>query len=186
MDVITAIKTRRSVRKFTTDPLTDAQIETIVNAGQMAPSSRNTQARFFAVFNGYTANTTLLQKAREATAKLPKSRYTDMILNPSYTLNYGAPVFIMVLANPAETHSPDMDCACALQNMLLAAHGMGIASCWINQLCFVHADAEFRSYMTEVGIPEGYACYCSAAFGHYEGAYPGEPRLRPNTSVIIS
>lgn len=186
MDVITAIKTRRSVRKFTSDPLTDAQIETILAAGQIAPSSRNLQARFFTVFKSYPAINTLLQKTREATARLPESRYTKILSNPSYTLNYGAPVFIMVLANPQETQSPDMDCACALQNMLLAAHGMGIASCWINQLCFVHQDDEFRAYMTELGIPQGYACYCSGAFGHYDGTYPAEPRLRPDTSLIVS
>ncbi len=185
MDVITAIKTRRSVRKFRPDSLTDAQIETIISAGKIAPSSRNLQSRFFAVFKSYTAIATLLQKTREATARLPKSRYTDTLLNPSYSLNYGAPLFIMVLSNPNETHCPDMDSACALQNMLLAAHSMGIASCWINQLCFVHEDEEFRAYMTELGIPQGYACYCSAAFGLYKGTYPAEPRLRADTSLII-
>lgn len=185
MDVITAIKTRRSIRKFTPDPLTDAQIETIVSAGQIAPSSRNLQSRFFAVFKSYPVIETLLQKTREATARLPKSRYTDILLNSSYSLNYGAPVFIMVLSNPSETHCPDMDSACALQNMLLAAHGMGIGSCWINQLCFVHEDEAFRAYMSELGIPQGYVCYCSAAFGHHKGTYPAEPRLRPDTSVII-
>lgn len=185
MDVITALKTRRSVRKFTTDMLTDSQIETIIHAGQIAPSSRNTQARFFAVFKGYQAIETLLKNTREATARLPKSRYTETLLNPAYSLTYGTPVFIMVFGNPLETHCPDMDCACSLQNMLLAAHGMGIASCWINQLCFVHEDKSFRDYMTSLGIPTDYACYCSAAFGRYDGTYPAAPRLRSDTCVVI-
>lgn len=51
-----------------------------------------------------------------------------------------------------------MDCACALQNIFLAAKSLGIGSCWINQLGQTCDDPDVRAFLTGLGIPETTAC----------------------------
>ena len=52
--------------------------------------------------------------------------------NPAYTL-YGAKTIVLV-ACEKEAINGVSDCSCAIENMLLAAHSLGLGACWINQL----------------------------------------------------
>ena len=119
MDVIEAIKSRRSVREFTDEVVNDKALEEIMDAGRWAPSGLNNQAwRFIVVRDASTK-----EKLSELT------HYGSIIKN--------APVLIAVFLerNEMYDHTKDVQSigAC-IQNMLLAIHSMGLGAVWLGEI----------------------------------------------------
>ena len=118
-DVLTAIKTRTSIRKFdATKMVSDEQIEKILRAGMAAPSAMNRQPWNFVVVKDKS------QLARLA-EKLPNSQ-----------IGNGAPLAIVV-CGAVDNGLPGRgkeywihDCSAASENILLAAHGLGLGAVW--------------------------------------------------------
>lgn len=119
METIEAIKTRRSVRGFTDENVSDETIEEILEAGRWAPSGLNNQAwRFITVRNPDT---------KIALSKL--TGYGQTIKN--------APVLIVVFLDKDSMYHYTKDVqsigAC-IQNMLLAIHSMGLGAVWLGEI----------------------------------------------------
>ena len=108
MDVFEALFTRRSIRKFTDEPVSDADLQLVLKAAMCAPSAHNKQPWHFVVVR----DTALLSAIAE------RHPYAKMAAE--------APVVVVVCANPEESKSPgywQQDCSAALENMLIAARG---------------------------------------------------------------
>ena len=115
MDVRQAIMTRRSIRKFEDRPVPEAMVREILEAAMMAPSAGNAQPWYFVVVD----DRTLLD---EAAGVLP---YAKMAAH--------APLAIAVCADLSLEKYPGywvQDCSAAMQNLLLAAHGLGLGAVW--------------------------------------------------------
>ena len=116
MDVLEAILTRRSIRKFTDDSVSDEDIMLLLRAAMAAPSARNTQPWRFIVVRD--------QAQRDAIASFNK--FAQMAPK--------APVSIVVCADPPQGDDvPEywpQDCAAAIQNLMLAARAKGIGTVW--------------------------------------------------------
>jgi nitroreductase len=111
MEALEAIKTRRSVRSFTTKPVPNEIIEEIVDGARLAPSANNVQPWEFVV-------------ATEQTTREKIARATD----------YGkfiadAPVCIAVFCKDTKYYLED-GCA-ATENILIGACALGLSSCWV-------------------------------------------------------
>ncbi len=77
------------------------------------------------------------------------------------------------------------DCALLLGNMFLAAHALGVGSCWINQLNVLNDEPGFRAYMTTLGIPLQNRIFGCACFGYADGpARDAAPRKENNVVWI--
>lgn len=115
MDVLQAIMTRRSIRRFTGEVITDEQLDTILRAGFQAPSAHNIQPWHFVVV-----------KDKELHEKISDfHKYAKMLP--------GAGCGIIVCGDEEKQPSRGFlveDCSAAIQNMLLAAHGMGLGAVW--------------------------------------------------------
>jgi len=115
MDVIEALFTRRSIRKFTPEPVSEQDLETVLKAAMCAPSAHNKQPWHFVVVRD--------KAQREAIAQL----------HPYAKMAAEAPVVIVVCANPDEAKEPgfwQQDCAAALENILIAARGLSLGTVW--------------------------------------------------------
>jgi nitroreductase len=115
MEVLEAIRTRRSIRQFQTQPVPEDLIEKLLRAAMSAPSARNGQPWQFVVI-------TDRQILRQASA-----------VNPYAQMAVMAPLAILICADLRLEKSPGywpVDCAAAAQNMLLAAHGLGLGAVW--------------------------------------------------------
>lgn len=116
MEIIEILKTRRSIRKMKTTPVSEAQITDLLTAAMYAPSARNQQPWHFIVI-----------QSREILDAITT-------IHPYAAMLKDAPLAIMVCADHNLEHSPgywSLDCAAATENILIAAHGIGLASVWL-------------------------------------------------------
>ncbi|MFC1514464.1 nitroreductase family protein, partial [Candidatus Omnitrophota bacterium] len=113
------IKQRRSIRQYTDLALKPKQIEAILEAGTWAPSGLNNQPWKFKVVED--------KDRRAGLAKYTK--YGRIIKD--------APAAICVFLDNAATYNREKDLMAAgacIQNMLLAAHEIGLATCWLGEI----------------------------------------------------
>jgi len=113
MDILEVIKTRRSIRKYKPDPVSEEEINKILEAGRWAPSADDSQPWHFIVLRSQEAR-------KELAGALVWGRFLSQ-----------APLGIAVVVSPRASSHPAEDGAAATQNMLLEAHSMGLGACWI-------------------------------------------------------
>ena len=116
MDFYEGLITRRSVRKYTGCKIYEGAIKKILNAGMYAPSARDTRPWHFVVID----DKDILSKVLEF------HPYATMLLQASHA--------IAVCGDENLQNGPGyyvMDCSAAAQNMLLAAHSLGLGAVWI-------------------------------------------------------
>ncbi len=115
MDVLEAIRTRRSVRKYEDRAVPEEMIRQLLAAAMMAPSARNSQPWQFVV----VTERELLEEAAR--------------INPNAHMARHAPLGILICGDLGLEKSPGywvVDCAAAAENLLLAAHGLGLGAVW--------------------------------------------------------
>ena len=113
MDILEIIKTRRSIRRYESTPVSEEEIDKILEAGRWAPSADNSQPwRFIAL------------RSQEVRKKL-----ADMLTWGRFLSQ--APLGIVVTVNPRASSHPVEDGAAAIQNILLETHSLGLGACWI-------------------------------------------------------
>jgi len=122
MDVLEAIRTRRSIRKYTGDPVPEEMLNQILEAGRWAPSANNSQPWNFIILRD--------KKLRKEIAEA--ATYGKFLAD--------APLGIAVVVDPRASTHPVADGAIATQNMLLAAHALGLGACWIGSYGSVYED----------------------------------------------
>jgi nitroreductase len=115
MNILEAIFTRRSIRKFTGEPVSEEDLQTILRAGSYAPSAHNLQPwRFIVVRN-----------AEKLQAIADNHRYAKMLPGAGCCIVVGGDKTVQ-----SKTGFLVEDCSAAIQNMLLAAHGLGLGTVW--------------------------------------------------------
>ncbi|MDR0621414.1 MAG: nitroreductase family protein [Deltaproteobacteria bacterium] len=175
-EVLAAILGRRSVRKYSEEPVSDGEMDAILQAGSYAPTARNTQAWYILALLGLERIRALDAQVKEAAQVPGFDRYKDFVGSPSYTINYrNAPLFVIVGVNPDVSVCPVEDGSLVLGNILLAAHGLGLGACWINQLGAICDEPGFRKYLTGLGFPKTHKVIGSCCVGRIEGEVPRAP-----------
>jgi len=145
------IRNRRSIRKYTGQPVTDEQIREILGAAFMAPTAMNRQEWRFVVVQD-----------REVLEKLAEiNGAAKMTATAAFTVIVG-------YEEGVNDRFAEVDCGAAIQNMLLQAQSMGIGSVWCALM--PGSDNEAK-YAEAVGFPEGFRTVATVQFG-----YPDEVR----------
>lgn len=166
------IKTRRSVRKFRPAPVPETALRQIVEAGTFAASGHDRQPwLIIAVTNA------------EVRAKL--SQWNAMFLEgrPKDPF-YGAPAVIIVLASKRKTPNYLYDGTLSMGNMMLAAHALGLASCWINRARQEFETGEWKEWLRSLGYDaDEYEGIGHLSIGYADGPLP-EARPRKEGRVV--
>jgi len=144
MDVIEAVKTRRSIRKYTEDDVDDSTIKKIIEAGIWAPSGLNNQPWKFKVLKG---------DEKDGIAGF--TRYGGIIQD--------APACIAVFLDGESgyNHTKDVQAigAC-IQNMLLTIHSLGLGGVWLGEIINQRKEVE-----KTLEVPDSYELMAVIAFG---------------------
>ena len=130
---------RRSSRQYSTEQITDEELDTVLKAGLYAPSALNMQS-------------TILVALQDKATISRLSRMNASIMGTDKDPFYGAPTVIIVLGKRS-IHSAVQDGSLALGNMMNAAHAIGLGSCWINRAYEEFETDEGRAMLREWGVP---------------------------------
>ncbi len=178
--VIANIKSRRSIREYLDTPLSEETIKKIIDAGRYAPTGLNLQPWRFMVVQNKEMLKKLSDYAKPILVKNLEGRkdagavnFLKRLQDKNFNLLYNAPVLILVIGikNNALT---DYDCSMCAGNMMLAAHSLGIGSCWIGGAAVIQQSEEL---MAELKIPQNYKIVAPLIFG-YPGTMPPTPEKR--------
>ncbi len=175
MQINKCIAERRSTRSFDTKPVPREAVEKIVEAGAYAPSAMNEQPCLFTV----VSDAEKLKKLNTAVKGFMVQSDIDRIRSRSnddtFCFYYNAPTLVIVSCG--EARYPKEDVACALENMFLQAHELGLGSCWINQLCGAACDVkDVRDILRGFGVPDDHKVYGCAAIGYIKTPTPVKER----------
>lgn len=172
-NIIENILTRRSIRAFRGNQISEENLNTILIAGSYAPNAMGMQNwKFTAIQNADT-----LKKVNEAISKtllsipvVPETHpYVVSLIEKSKDKNadflYHAPTFIIV-SNLKDNGNSMPESALAIGNMMLAAHSLGIGSCWVNQLPGLSHMPLIRDLLNDLDVPENHIVYGSVVMGY--------------------
>ena len=156
-EVLKAIRERRSIRRFKTDQINDEELKTILEAGTWAATGKGKQDPLIvAVQNKETCD--ILRKMNAEIMGTEADPY------------YGAPTIIIVFAS-ADWGNNVKDGSLVLGNMMLAAHSIGLASCWINREDKMFETEEGKKLLKEWGLPDNVIGIGALSVG-YASSYP--------------
>lgn len=177
MDIVRA---RYSCRKFDGAPVTDEDLETILEAGKYAANGRNAQAWHFTVVRSEEGKS----KALAALGKTPPENFPPQMSWPHDADFHGAPVLVLISCDTTVPY-PDVGCHIASGNMMLAATSLGLASVWSSAFTKdMFRDAESRSVKSDL-MPEDYEPFAAVFFGRAaEEPGPRPPRKEGVVSYL--
>ena len=164
-EVIKALKTRRSIRSYKPEQITDDELRTVLEAGTWAPTAKGLQDPWIVAVQ----NPALLKRISRMNAAVWGK---DVDIDPFY----GAPTFVLVFGS-ADWVNAVPDGSLVLGNMMNAAHAIGLGSCWINREREMFSTDEGRALMAELGLPAGLIGIGALALG-YPAAPPKDPKPR--------
>lgn len=161
MEVIEAILTRRSIRKYSREKITDNQIEIILKAAMYAPSAMNQQPWHFIV----------IDERKKLNLIMEVHPYSKMLKE--------AGLAILVCGDERLQLSKGywvVDCGAATQNLLLAAHGIGLGAVWLG----VHPKEERKSGIRKIfHLPDHVQPFSLISIGYPAEEKPVPQRFKP-------
>ena len=186
MEALEALVTRRSTRNYKPDPVEQEKIDKILEAGRQAPSGGNNQTSHFFVIRNREVLDKLIVMTEKAFAAMEATENTYASMKHSinaskkggYVFCYNAPVLI-VIANRKGYGNNIADCACAIENMMVAANALDLGSCWINQLKWLNEETEIVEYLRGFGMKEDERVYGAVIIG-----YPATESGLPNRNLM--
>ncbi len=156
MEALETIMNRRSIRRYTSQPVTNEQLSIILKSAMYAPSAVNKQPWHFIVFRN-----------KETFRKI-------MEIHPSSSMLSQAQAAILVCWDDYLQHDTGygpVDCSAATQNMLLAAHTMGLGGVWVG----IYPRIERMEAVQHIfSLPENIHGFSIVSLG-----YPDEKKVHP-------
>ena len=162
-ETLKTILSRKSTKQYLPAPVDPELIEQIVQAGVYAPTGMGKQSPIIlAVTN------------KEVRDQL--SRINAGVMGRDTDPFYGAPAVLVVLARKdVPTHV--YDGSCVIENMLIAAHSLGLGACWIHRAKEEFESEEGKALLKSLGIEEEYEGIGNVIVGYPDGpAHPDVPR----------
>ncbi|MCR5639169.1 MAG: nitroreductase family protein [Lachnospiraceae bacterium] len=179
MELFEAIKTRRSIRRFSNEQVTADKLKEVVELAAMAPSWKNTQTtRYIAILD----------------RKVIDEIATEAVLGFEYNTNTitHSPALVVVttingrsgyerdgsFTTSKETHWQSFDAGIATQTFCLAAHGLGLGSCIMG----IFDEAKVKEIAK---VPEGQSVSALIVVGYPEAEVDTPPRKDVDTLLSV-
>ena len=175
-DIFEVIKNRRSVRAYKDEQIDDEAIEKILEAAVMAPTARGEAPWHFTVVQ----NKEVLQEINDSVRSILSNSGDELleaIAESGVNVMHNAPTVVFVSAKSDATNM-QADCSAAIENMLLAAEGLDIGSCWLGLVAIYFSVEE---NLKKLHIPDGYTPLYGVALGYK--VEPNEPNPRKDVFV---
>lgn len=172
------IKARHSIRKYTQQQIDRKNLEMILEAGNFAPNAGGGQrSRMVAIHNkelaAYVGRLNMakfdrIHLAGNYVSKEQPSTIDDPTIQNGF---YDAPTVICVFCQDNFLFKT-ADAFCMMENMVLQATELGIASCIVSRGPETFASEEGKKLMKQWDVPEGYSCQGFVILGYIDGEQP--------------
>ena len=170
-EVLKNIRERRSIRKYRSDAVDGKLLDLVLEAGTWAPSAMDRQP-----------STIVCVTDKEDRDRL--SRMNAEIMGTDRDPYYGAPVIILVLGERSVS-TYIQDGSLVLENMMLAAHSLGLGSCWINREAEMFDSREGKELLEKWNLPTTLGGVGALALGYVDGDVPKARERKKNYIVKI-
>lgn len=135
------IKTRRSCRHYKAEQISDEELNAVLEAGTYAPT-------------GHGKQDPVIVAVQNPELKARLAKMNAEVMGVDSNPYYDAPTYLLVFASEDNANA-FQDGSCVLENMMLAAHALGLATCWINREYQMFQTEEGKNIMKEIGLKEG-------------------------------
>ena len=161
MDVLSAIANRRSHRAYKEEQLSEETLSAILKAGLESPSARNRQPWHFSVVQ----DEGLIQEVHDEAAAVMGKGGSPRFADPDFQIFYHAPTVIFLFGEK-EFPWTQVDCGIAVENMALAAEGLGVGSVILGLPKPAFTGAKADELRSRLECPEGYDFVIALALGY--------------------
>ena len=162
--------TRRSVRKYRPEQITDEELNAVLEAGTYAPTAKGTQSPLI-----------IAVQDKGDIARL--SSLNAQIWGTDTDPFYGAPTVVVVLAE-AGNRNGVQDASLVMGNLMNAAHALGLGSCWINRAYETFELPEGRELLAKWGVEGDWIGGGNCILGYADGPEP-QPKPRKEGYVRV-
>jgi nitroreductase len=202
--MLKVIQDRRSIRDYTAEPVSDRDLDMILEAARQAPSGENAQPwRFIIVKDAQTRQRLgalagggsgrrftaefVTKKMQERFSSLQdeakkQAAFKKLTSGQVSAFLADAPVNIVVCGKKDVWDLP-YDTSAAIENMLLMVTALGLGACWVIAPCIDVRDEE--RLKTLLGVPEGFKVISIVSIGHSTRPHRPRPRI-PIQSLVFS
>ena len=164
-ETIKTLIERRSCKKYLSTPVKQELIDEVIKAGTYAPTGKNRQpVKIIAI-----TDTHVRDELRKMNAQI-------MGVNENVDPFYGAPVVLLVVADPTVNTSL-YDGSLVMGNLMLAAHSLGLGSCWIHRAKEEMQTEYGKNLLKSLGIEGEWEGIGHCVLGYADGELPAaKPR----------
>ena len=161
------LMSRRSIRRYRSEPVPGELLEAVLRAGTCAPSGMNRQSPIIVAV-----------RRREDIQLM--SRLNAKIMGVDSDPFYGAPAVLVVLADAGSPHAVQ-DGSLVMGNLMNAAHALGLGSCWVNRARELFDMPEGKALLEKWGVEGEYIGVGNCIVG-----WPDEaPTMKPRKEKYI-
>lgn len=170
-DMLENIKTRRSIRAYLPKQVETETLDLILEAGTYAPTGRGAQSPVIvSVQDPETLRTLSAMNAR--------------VMGTDSDPYYGAPTVVLVFADASRNTCVE-DGSCVLENMMLAAHALGLGSCWVHRERQMFETKQGKALMKQWGLSEHLIGVGAIALGYPAGEAPQAAKRKDGYLVKV-
>lgn len=163
--------TRRSVRKYKAEQISDAELDAVLRAGTYAPTAMGKQSP-------------LIVAVQDSGDIARLSAINARIMGTSSDPFYGAPTVVLVLAQ-AGNRNGVQDASLVMGNLMNAAHALGLGSCWINRAYETFELPEGREMLAKWGVEGDWIGVGNCILGYPDGELPKSAKRKENYAIIV-
>ena len=161
--IVESLLTRRSVRAYKSEQISEEELNAVMEAGRWAPTAMNLQ-------------TPIMVAVQDKETIAYMSRLNAQIMGKEGDPFYGAPTVIVVLADRSKPCCVQ-DGSLVMGNLMNAAHALGLGSCWVNRAKELFDMPEGKALLKKWGIEGDYVGVGNCILGYSDGPAP-EPKPR--------
>ncbi len=192
MTLMDLIKARHSIRKYTNEQISRADLEKILEAGNFAPNAGGGQRSMLVALHNkdlatYVGKLNIASFDRTQLLGSYVSKEQPSIIDDPTIKNgfYDAPTVVCVFCQDNFLFKT-ADAFCMMENMILQATELGIASCIISRGEETFNSEAGKKLMKEWEVPEGYRCQGFVVLGYIDSEEPQSKPRKTNRVKIIT
>ncbi|AZV58271.1 nitroreductase family protein [Clostridium sp. AWRP] len=180
MEVLECISSKRSVRAYTDEVISKETITNLIELGTKASTGSGLEPWGFVVIQDKKEIDSLSEATKQYLLKHIEeyphlSQYESWLNNPKYNIFNNAGTVLVIYGNK-ESHWHVYDCSLAAGNIMLAAHSMGIGTCWIG---FAEVLLNTKEFKEKHGVPENYELVSTMSMGYMKTKLTPPERKKP-------